>query len=87
MPTPRRQRAVDEHVIRLPQQLVHSASIRTNRFIAMDLEDPPIDFLALATSMGLPARRIDRAQDIAGAVEEGIASGLPNLIEIPIAAT
>ena len=65
----------------------HFLSIRTNRFIAMDLEDPPIDFLALATSMGLPARRIDRAQDIAGAVEEGVASGLPNLIEIPIAAT
>ena len=28
----------------------HFLSIRTNRFIAMDLEDPPIDFLALATS-------------------------------------
>ncbi len=65
----------------------HFLSIRTNRFIAMDLEDPPIDFLALATAMGLPSRRIDRAQDIAGAVEEGIASGVPNLIEIPIAAT
>ncbi len=65
----------------------HFLSIRTNRFIAMDLEDPAIDFLALATSMGIPSRRIDRAQDIAGAVEEGIASGVPNLIEIPIAAT
>ncbi len=65
----------------------HFLSIRTNRFIAMDLEDPPIDFLALATAMGIPSRRIDRAQDIAGAVEEGIASGVPNLIEIPIAAT
>ena len=65
----------------------HFLSLRTNRFIAMDLEDPPIDFLALATSMGIPSRRIGRAQDIAGAVEEGIASGVPNLIEIPIAAT
>lgn len=65
----------------------HFLSIRTNRFIAMDLEDPPIDFLALATAMGIPSRRIERAQDIAGAVEEGIASGVPNLIEIPIAAT
>ena len=65
----------------------HFLSIRTNRFIAMDLEDPPIDFLALAAAMGLPARRVERAQDIAGAVEEGIASGVPNLIEIPIAAT
>ena len=65
----------------------HFLSIRTNRFIAMDLEDPAIDFLALATSMGIPSRRIERAQDIADAVEEGIASGVPNLIEIPIAAT
>ena len=65
----------------------HFLSIRTNRFIAMDLEDPAIDFLALATSMGIPSRRIERAQDIAGAIEEGIASGVPNLIEIPIAAT
>ncbi len=65
----------------------HYLSIRANRFIAMDLEDPPIDFLALATAMGVPSRRIERAQDIAGAVEEGIASGVPNLIEIPIAAT
>ena len=65
----------------------HFLSIRTNRFIAMDLEDPPIDFLALAASMGIPSRRIERAQDIAGALEEGIASGVPNLIEIPIAAT
>ena len=65
----------------------HFLSIRTNRFIAMDLEDPPIDFIALATAMGIPARRVERAQDIAGAVEDGIASGVPNLIEIPIAAT
>ena len=65
----------------------HFLSVHANRFIAMDLVDPPIDFLALAASMGVPARRVDRAADIAAAVEEGIASGLPNLIEIPIAAT
>jgi benzoylformate decarboxylase len=31
----------------------HYASVRANRFIAMDLADPPIDFLALAATMGL----------------------------------
>jgi len=61
-------------------------SVQANRFIGMDLVDPPIDFLALAASMGVPARRVDRAADIASAVEAGIASGLPNLIEIPIGA-
>jgi benzoylformate decarboxylase len=62
----------------------HYASLRANRFIAMDLVDPPIDFMALATSMGLPARRIDRAVDIAPSLEAAISSGVPNLIEIPI---
>jgi benzoylformate decarboxylase len=64
-----------------------SASVRANRFIAMDIVDPAIDFLALAASMGVPARRVERAADIAPAIEAGIASGVPNLIEIPISAT
>jgi benzoylformate decarboxylase len=59
-------------------------SARTNRFIAMDLTDPAIEFQALARSMGVPSRRIDKAADIAPAVEAGIASGKTNLIEILI---
>lgn len=55
-----------------------------NRFIAMDLVDPAIDFLSLAAAMGVPARRIERASDIAPAIEAGIAGGTPNLIEIAI---
>jgi len=58
---------------------------RTNRFIAMDIDQPLIDFGAMAQSMGVPARRIDKAADIAPAIEAGIASGNPNLIEIVIA--
>jgi benzoylformate decarboxylase len=60
------------------------ASVRANRFIAMDIVNPAIDFLSLATSMGLSARRVDRAADIAPALEAAISSGIPNLIEIPI---
>jgi benzoylformate decarboxylase len=59
---------------------------RTGRFIAMDIVKPPIDYLAMATFLGVSARRVDRAADIAGAIEAGIASGRPNLIEIPISA-
>jgi benzoylformate decarboxylase len=60
------------------------SSVRANRFIAMDIVDPAIDFLALAASMGVLARRIDRAADIAPAIEAAISSRVPNLIEIPI---
>lgn len=62
------------------------ASTRSGRFIAMDIVDPAIDYVALAQSMGMPARRIDRAGDVAEAIADGIAQGRPNLIEIVIAA-
>jgi benzoylformate decarboxylase len=59
-------------------------SARTNRFIAMDIDRPGIDYQALAHAMGVSARRIEKASDIAPAVEAGIASGKPNLLEIVI---
>jgi benzoylformate decarboxylase len=65
----------------------HYASARANRFIAMDILEPAIDFLALAASMGVPAQRIDQAADIAPTLEAAISSGAPNLIEIPISPT
>jgi benzoylformate decarboxylase len=58
---------------------------RSNRFIAMDLDDPAIDFSALGRAFGVPARCVTRAADIAPAIEAGIRSGAPNLIEIVIA--
>lgn len=61
-------------------------SQRANRFIAMEIDEPPIDYLALAHSMGLPGHRITRAADIAPAIEAGIASGRANLVEIAISA-
>jgi benzoylformate decarboxylase len=62
-------------------------SAQTNRFIAMDIDQPPIDYVALANSMGVPARRADRATDIAASIEAGIASGTTNLVEVTISAS
>jgi benzoylformate decarboxylase len=59
-------------------------STRSNRFIAMDIVEPAIDYVSMAQSMGLPARRVERAADIAPAIEAGIASGRANLVEIII---
>ena len=55
-----------------------------NRFIAMDIENPAVDYVALSKSFGLPARRVTRARDIAPAIEEGIASGRANVVEVMI---
>jgi thiamine pyrophosphate-dependent acetolactate synthase large subunit-like protein len=55
------------------------ASVRANQFIAMDLVNPPIDFLALGKSMGIPAERLNKVGDIAPAIEGVIASGRPSI--------
>jgi benzoylformate decarboxylase len=61
-------------------------SAQTGRFVAMDIRDPRIDYLAMAKSMGLPARRVSLASDIAAAIEAGIASETANLVEVVISA-
>jgi benzoylformate decarboxylase len=55
-----------------------------NGFLGMELTDPLMDFIALAKAFGLPALRVAHATDIASAIEAGIESGLPNLVEIPV---
>lgn len=56
----------------------HYSSSQSNTFIAMDIVNPSIDYLALAQSMGLSGRQIRRAEDIAPAIEAAIASEKPN---------
>lgn len=62
-------------------------SAGANRFIGLDISDPAIDFPALASALGVPARRVERAGDIAIAVEDGIRSGRPNLIDVLISSS
>ena len=62
----------------------HYHAARTGQFLAMDLINPTIDFLALAASMGMPARRVSRAEEIGEALRTALASGKPNLIEIVV---
>src|SRR5690606_24233132 len=62
----------------------HYHYAQSGRFIAMDITEPAIDFLALATAMGMPAQRITRRDQIHDTVTAAVASGRPNLIEIVI---
>jgi benzoylformate decarboxylase len=62
------------------------AAMRTGRYIGMDLDDPPIDFLALARSMAVDATAVDSAADVGDAVKAALASGRPHVLELPIGA-
>ncbi|HLY90997.1 MAG TPA: thiamine pyrophosphate-binding protein [Acetobacteraceae bacterium] len=63
---------------------VEYVSAQTNQFIAMEINQPPIDYVALAQGLGIPARRIEKAGDIAPAIEAAIGSGRASLIDIAI---
>jgi benzoylformate decarboxylase len=54
------------------------------KFIGMDFRDPPIDFVGLARSMGMPARRVSDPADIQEALRESFARGGPGLIEMMV---
>jgi benzoylformate decarboxylase len=51
---------------------------------AMELTDPPIDFVALAKAFGVASQRVASADEIEPAVRRGLSSGHPNLVEIVI---
>lgn len=63
------------------------ASAKNGCFVAMDLSHPSIDYLALAAAMGVQACRVQKAAEIAPVIEAAIRSGVPNLVEVMIAAT
>ena len=61
-------------------------AVRTGRFVGMDLDEPAVDYAALATSMGVSATRVDHADDIGDALRGALAAGRPHLLELPITA-
>ena len=55
---------------------------KSETFIGMDFADPSVDFVGLATSMGVAARRITDAGEVQAAVAEAIRSGKPALLDV-----
>jgi acetolactate synthase-1/2/3 large subunit len=48
----------------------------------LDLTDPELDFCDLARGMGVPARRVENAEDLTSALATGFGEAGPNLIEV-----
>ena len=55
-----------------------------DNFVGMDFQSPRIDFVGLAESMGVSARRVERAADLGDAVRASIASGGPRLLDVTL---
>ncbi len=54
----------------------------SNRFIGMDLKDPAIDFVGLAQSLGVKAKRITDPDDVGPAIRESTSGSGPMLLDV-----
>jgi acetolactate synthase-1/2/3 large subunit len=50
----------------------------------LDLTEPDLDFVSLSHGMGVPARRVETAEELATAMEASFAEPGPSLIEVPL---
>lgn len=67
-------------IIKQRLKLFHS----TDRFIGMDFVDPPIEFAALARSLGMQAHRVETPDSFKTAYEDALAAREPVLLEVVV---
>jgi benzoylformate decarboxylase len=54
----------------------------TDDFVAMDMDNPAIDFAGVAKSMGMPSQVVTDPTQLASVLKAAMASGGPNLVEV-----
>lgn len=62
------------------------SNAQQGKFLGMDLNEPTIDFVKLAESFGVQAKRIAEPSELADAVSDGLRGDKPLLIDVPLAA-
>ena len=59
-------------------------SAEDDKYVAMDLVDPAINYVGLARSLGVAGERVEKTADVGPAVGRALASGAPALIDVRI---
>jgi benzoylformate decarboxylase len=65
----------------------HDAAAESGHAVGMDIDRPPVDFVALAAGMGVSGVRVEAAADVGDAVRAALDAGGPHLIELPVRAS
>ncbi len=72
---------------RILKQRIHAMkgfAAQADQYIAMDLEDPRVDFVRLAESLGVRGERIEKAADVGPALGRAIATPGPTVLEVQL---
>jgi benzoylformate decarboxylase len=59
-------------------------SAEDDKYVAMDLVNPRLDYVGLAKSMGVPGELVEKTTDIGPGIHRGLASGGPYLVDVRI---
>jgi benzoylformate decarboxylase len=66
-------------VLKLPKAMA-------GEYLGLDVVDPAVDYVGLARSLGVAARRVSEPEDLTEAVRASLAGDAPQVIEVPILA-
>ena len=72
---------------RILKQRLHAhrgLAAQVERFVGMELDDPAIDYVGLARSLGVAAERAKSVREVTDLIAQGIASNAPLLIDVPV---
>ena len=71
-------------ILRQRLRALRGAAAQVDRYVGMELVDPPIDYIGLARSLGVAAERATTVHEATDLLARGLKSGAPLLIEVPI---
>ncbi len=71
-------------ILRDTMAALGGVSAQSGKYVAMDLEQPRLDFLALARSMGVEASSVASADELRERAAAALAAGEPRLLHVPI---
>ncbi len=71
-------------ILKQRTQALKGFSAEDDRYVAMDLVNPLIDYVGLARSQGVPGELVEKTPDIGPALRRGLSSGGPYLVDVRI---
>jgi benzoylformate decarboxylase len=72
---------------RILKQRIHAMkglAAQADRYVGMDLEDPRVDFVGLAQSLGVEAERVEKTAEVAPALGRALGRGGPTLLDVEL---
>ena len=72
------------HILKLCARTLQLPRAEQGKFEGLDLDEPEIDFVSLAKSLGVEAHRVEDADALSDHLRTGIASDQPLLLDVTI---